>query len=175
MCKTHNHQWEICISNQKPPYIPMDPYLQQSCQRHIQEYISWNRSRHKPGKTTTGMMLLSLLIVQGNNILPKWYEETTGLYFDYRSRGWWPSHNILTHLQSFLFMGGGTRLDIIAHMLMGCHACFAWGYHLFCVSFLGTNYKNVLQQVLCKLWFIYYLSSSKSFEKCFFESFLYLF
>ena len=24
-----------------------------------------------------------------------------------------------------------------------------------CVSFWGTNYKNALQQVLCKLWFIY--------------------
>ena len=77
--KTHNHQWEICISNQKPPYIPMEPYLQQYCQRHIQEYISWNRNQHKLWKSTTGMMLLSLLRVQDNNILPKWYEETTGL------------------------------------------------------------------------------------------------
>ena len=24
VCKTHNHQWKICISNQKPPYIPME-------------------------------------------------------------------------------------------------------------------------------------------------------
>ena len=34
-----------------------------------------------------------------------------------------------------------------------------------CVSFLGTNYKNALQQVLCKVWFIYYLSYSKSLKK----------
>ena len=81
-CKTHNHQWEICISNQKSPYIPMEPYLQQYCQRHIQEYIIWNRNRHKPEKNTTGMLLLSLLRVQDNNILPKWYEETTALCFD---------------------------------------------------------------------------------------------
>ena len=82
VCKTNNHQWEICIFNQKLPYIPMEPYLQQYCQRHIQEYISWNRNQHNPGKSTTGMMLPSLLRVQDNNILSKWYEETTGLCFD---------------------------------------------------------------------------------------------
>ena len=87
VCKTHNHQWGICISNQKPSYIPMEPYLQQYCQRHIQEYISWSRNRHKPGKSTTGMMLLSLLRVQVNNILPKWYEETTGICFDSPEHG----------------------------------------------------------------------------------------
>ena len=38
-------------------------------------------NQHKPVKSTTGMMLLSLLRVQ-DNILPKWYEETTGLCFD---------------------------------------------------------------------------------------------
>ena len=27
-------------------------------------------------------------------------------------------------------MTGGTRLDVIVHMLMGCHACFAGGHHL---------------------------------------------
>ena len=67
MCKTHNHLGEICISNWKPPYIPMEPYLYQYCQRHIQEYISWNKNRHKPGKSTIGKMLPSLLRVQDNN------------------------------------------------------------------------------------------------------------
>ena len=43
-----------------------------------------------------------------------------------------------------------------------------------CVSFWGTNYKKVLQQVLCKLWFIYCLSSSKSFEKHWFLNYVYL-
>ena len=38
------------------------------------------------------------------------------------------------------------------------------------VSFLGTNYNNALQQNLCKLWFIYYLSSSTSFEKYWFKN-----
>ena len=41
-----------------------------------------NRNRHKPGESTTGMMLLSLLRVQDNNILPRWCEETTGLCCD---------------------------------------------------------------------------------------------
>ena len=43
-----------------------------------------------------------------------------------------------------------------------------------CVSFWGINYKKVLQQVLCKLWFIYCLSSSKSFEKHWFINYVYL-
>ena len=32
------------------------------------------------------------------------------------------------------------------------------------VNFWRTNYMNSLQQVLCKLWFIYYLSSSMSLK-----------
>ena len=56
--------------------------LQDYCQRHIQEYISWNMNWHKPRKSTTGMMLLSVLRVQDNNILAKWYEETTGICFE---------------------------------------------------------------------------------------------
>ena len=123
-----------------PPYTPMEPYLQHYCQRHIQEYVSWNRNRHEPGKSTTGMMLLSLLRVQDNNILPKWYEKTTGLCFDCPEDG--DLHTISTHLQPFLFMGGGTRLDIIAHILMGCHAYFAWGHHLY--------FTNKTTSPLCK-------------------------
>ena len=65
----------------------MEPYLQHYIQRHIQEYISWNMKWQKPGKNAAGMMLLSLLKVQGNNILPKWYEETKGLCFDYPKNG----------------------------------------------------------------------------------------
>ena len=96
VCETHNHQQEICISNQKPSYILMEPYIQQYCQRHIQECISWNINRNKIGKSTTRMMLPSLLGVQDNNIRPKWYEETTGLFW--MSRGWWPARTISTHL-----------------------------------------------------------------------------
>ena len=33
------------------------------------------------------MMLLSLLNLQDNNILQKWYEETTGLCFDFPEDG----------------------------------------------------------------------------------------
>ena len=40
-------------------------------------------NRYKPEKSTTGMMLASLLKVQDNIILLKWYEETTGQCFDY--------------------------------------------------------------------------------------------
>ena len=39
-------------------------------------------NRHKPGKYTSDVMFLSLLRVQDNNILAKWYEETAGLCFD---------------------------------------------------------------------------------------------
>ena len=45
------------------------------------------KNRHKPGESTSGMMLLSLLRVQDNNILTKWYGETAGLYFDYPEDG----------------------------------------------------------------------------------------
>ena len=34
------------------------------------------------------------------------------------------------HLNAPAAMGGGTMLDIIAQMLMVCHACFALGHHL---------------------------------------------
>ena len=53
----------------------------------IQEFISWNMNQHKPEKSTAGMMILPLLRVQGNNILPKWYEETKVLCFDYPADG----------------------------------------------------------------------------------------
>ena len=111
------------------------------------------------GKNTTGMMLVSLLSVEDNNILPKWYEETTGLCFDCPDDG-------DLHISSqptcslFPFMGVGTRLGIIVHMLMGCHTFFCLSAPPItlqitllhpCVSFWGTNYKNALQQVLCKL------------------------
>ena len=38
------------------------------------------------------------------------------------------------------------------------------------VNFWRTNYMNSLQQVICKLWFIYYLASSMSFEKYWFKN-----
>ena len=42
------------------------------------------------------------------------------------------------------------------------------------VNFWVTNYKNALQQVLCKLESIYYLYSSKYFGKYWFRSHVYL-
>ena len=158
MCNTHNHQCETCISNQKPPCIPMGPYLQQYCQRHIQEYISLNRNGHIPRKSTTGMMLLSLLRVQDYNILPRWYEEITGLCltvqrmvtytyhlkppaaisiygWKYQARHYWAYANGLP----CLFCLGAPPFTLQIKLL---HPC---------VSSLGTNHKNALQQVLCKL------------------------
>ena len=75
------------------------------------------------------MMLLSLLMVEDNNILPKWYVEITGLCFDCPEDAdlHIPSQPTCSH---FYLWVGGTRLDIIAHMLMGCHASFASGHHL---------------------------------------------
>ena len=175
MCKTHNHQWKICISNQKPGYIPMEPYLQWYCQRHIQEYIGWNMNQHKPGKSTTGMMLLSLLRVQVNNILPKWYEETTGLCFDRPedgdlhtpsqptcSHGWrYQARHYCAHANGFACLFR-LKAPPFTSQLKLLHPC---------LSFWETNYENALQQVLCKLWFVYYLYSSKSSGKYWFFNF----
>ena len=143
----------------------MEPYLQQYCQRHIQEYISWNRNQHKPGKSTTGMMLLSLLRVQDNNILPKWYEETTGLCFDCPEDDdlHIPSQPTCSHFS--LWVEVQAKHCCAYANRVPCLFClrappFTVQIKLLhpCVSFLGTSYKNALQQVLWKLWFIYYLS-----------------
>ena len=160
----------------------MEPYLQQYCQRHIQEYISWNRNQHKPGKSTTGMMLLSLLRVQDNIISCQTCPK--------RLQGF-----VLT-VQRIVtctyHLSPPAAISIYGWRYQARHYCaYANGLPcLFClrappftlqikllhpcVSFLGTNYKNALQQVLCKLWFIYYLSSSKSFEKYWFKNFVHL-
>ena len=76
-------------------------------------------NQHQPGKSTTGMMLFSLLRVQDTIIFPKWYEDTTKLCFNCPEDGDLHVPSQLT-CQPFLFMGGSTRIDIIAHMLMGC-------------------------------------------------------
>ena len=51
--------------------------------------------------------------------LPKCYEDTTKLCFNCPEDGDLHVPSQLT-CQPFLFMGGSTRIDIIAHMLMGC-------------------------------------------------------
>ena len=102
------------------------------------------------------------------------------LWEDYKalfwlSRGWRPAHIISTHMQPFLFMGGGTRLGIIAHMLMGRSCLFRLRALLHpCLSILEINYKNALKQVLCKVLFIYYLYPSKSFRMYWFRKYVYL-
>ena len=118
-------------------------------------------------------MLLSLLRVQDNNILPKWYEETTGLCFGdlhipsqrtcsygwrYHARHYCPNANGLPCLFRLRAPSFTLQLKLL-------HPC---------LSFWETNYENVLQQVLCKLWFIYYLYSCKSFGKYWFRNYVYL-
>ena len=139
----------------------MEPYIQQYCQRHIQEYISWNMTGHRPGKSTTSMMLLSLLRVQDNNIVPKWYEETTWLCFDCLEDGdlHIPSQPTCSHFYEWRYQAR--------------HCAYANGVSCFfrlrtpfftlqvkllhsCVTFWETNYKNALQQFLSKFCFIYY-------------------
>ena len=140
----------------------MEPYIQQYCQRHIQEYISWNMTGHRPGKSTTSMMLLSLLRVQDNNIVPKWYEETTWLCFDCLEDGdldilsqptcshfyLWvevPARHYCTCANgvSCLFR---LRTPLLTLQVKLLHSC---------VTFWETNYKNALQQFLSKFCFIY--------------------
>ena len=48
--------------------------------------------------------------------------------------------NSLPAISTFLFVGGGTRLDIIAHMLTSCSACLAWGHH----HLLYTKYFSLV-------------------------------
>ena len=139
------------------------------------ENISWNRN------CTTGMMVFSLLRVQDNNILPKWYGEITGLCFDCPEDG-------DLHIPSY-HLSLPAAISIYGWRYQARHYCaYANGLScLFwlraapftlqikllhpCVNFLGTNYKNALQQVLCKLLFIYCLSFSKSFGKYWFKTF----
>ena len=63
--------------------------------------------------------------------------------FFWLSRGWWPTHTISTHLEPFLFMGGGTRLDIIVHML--------WVAMLVLPEDTTLNFTTKTTSPLCKL------------------------
>ena len=159
----------------------MAPYLQQYCQRHTQEYIRWNRNRHKPRKSTTGMLLLSLLRVQDNDILPNGMKRLQGFVLTVQRVVTCTCH--LNPLVAISIYGWRYQAKHYCAYVNGlpCLLClrappFTLQIKLLhpCVSFLGTNYKNALQQVLCKLWFIYYLSSSKSFEKYWFKNFVHL-
>ena len=150
MSARHNHQPEIFISNQKSPYIAMEHYLQQYFQGHIQEYTNGNVSRHKPGESRTGLMLLSLLIVQDNIPVIMVWRAYRALFW--LPREWWPAHTISAHQQPFVFVGGGTRLDIITHILSCYHVCFPFTtsqlkFLLPCVHFWGKISRNLSEQV----------------------------
>ena len=127
------------------------------------------------------MKLLSLLRVQDNNVLPKWYEKTTRLCFDCPADG--DLHIPCQPTCSHLSHGWRYQARHYCAYANGLPYLFCWRAPPFtlqikllhpCVRLWGTNYKNALQQVLCKLWFFYYLSLSKSFEKCRFENYVYL-
>ena len=129
----------------------MEPCLQQYCQRQIQEYISWNMDRRKPGKSITGMMLFSLLSVQDSNILPKWYEETTGLCTYYLN----PPAAIFIYGWRYQGRHNCAYANGLPCLFRLRAPTFTLQRKLLhpCVIFWETSYKNALQQVLCKLWF----------------------
>ena len=146
-----------------------------------QEYVSWNINWHKPGKSTTGMMLPSLLRVQDNNILPKWYEETIGLYFDCSENG--DLHHHLNPSATISIYGWRYQARQYRTYANGLPCLFRLKVPPFtlqlkllhpCVSFFEKTYKNVLQQVLWELWSIYYLYFSKFFGKYWFRNYVYL-
>ena len=129
-------------------------------------------NRHKPGKIATNMMLISLLSVQDNIILAKWYKETAGLCFDCPEDRTCTYHLKLPTAISFY----GWRYQAKHYCV--CANALPCLFHLRappftlqlkllhpCVRFWEINYKNALQQVLCKLLFVYYLYSSAYFGK----------
>ena len=177
VCERHNHLWEIDIYNQKPPYITMKPYLQQYCQRHSQEYISWNMNGHKPGKSRTSMMLLSLLRVQENNIVPKWYKTLLGFVLAVQKMVPCSYHlNPPAAISIYGWRYQARPYCTYANWLPCLFCLFILQLKLLhsCVSFWETNCKNALQQVLYKFWFIYYLYSSNSFGNYWFRNYVYL-
>ena len=143
--------------------------------KDIQEYISRNINQNKHGKSTVGMMLLSMLRVQENNILSKWYKETTVLCFDGLEDG--DLHILSQSTCSHFYLWFEAPCETLAYSQtlyiqalkfangLPCLFClrappFTLQLKLLhsCVSFWETeDYKNALQQVLCNLWFIYYL------------------
>ena len=122
-------------------------------------------NRHKPGKSTTDMMLLSLLRVQDHNILPKWYEESTRLCFDCPEDADLPCHlNIPAAIYIYEWRYQARNYCAYANGLPCLFRLRAQPLTLQLKllhpseSLWDTNYKNALQQNLCKLWFIYYRS-----------------
>ena len=81
---------------------------------------------NKPGKSKRVMMLLSLLRVQDNNILPKWYEETTRLYFVCPEDG--DQRMPSQHTSSYF---------CLCVKVICCHSCFALEHRLL---FYNYNY-----------------------------------
>ena len=95
------------------------------------------------------MMLLSLLRVQDNNILPKWHEETKGLYFDGPEDGdlHIPSQPTCNHFYLWVEVPGQTLL--CSANGLRCLFClrappFTLRLKLFhlCVSFWETNTRK---------------------------------
>ena len=107
--------------------------------------------RRKTGKRITGMMLFSLLSVQDSNILPKCYEEATGLCTYYLN----PPPAIFIY--GWRFQGRhncayANRLSCLFHLRAPTFTLQRKLLHP-CVIFWEASYKNSLQQVLCKHWF----------------------
>ena len=144
--ETHNHQREIWITNQKLPYITA------VLPKTYPAVYQFNR--HKLGKSTKVCKI----------ILPKFYEETTRLSFNCPRNG---DLHIPPQLTCRLFcLWVEVPCKMLLHITNGFPCLFCLRAPLFTlhlkllhprVTFLETNYRNALQQVLRKLWFIYYL------------------
>ena len=101
----------------------------------------------KPGKKHNGHDASFPVKGKNNNILPKWYEETTGLFW--QSRGWWPARTI-----SWAAISKGTTFYFTTKTTLPL--CKLWGNKLlecFAASSIQAiiHLLPILLQVFCKV------------------------
>ena len=172
VCETHNHQLEICTSNQKPSYITIKPYLEQWCQIDMQGIsvemstnISlgktqqvWYFSPCKGYKITSscrnGMRKLQSFVLTVQRIVTCTYHL-----------------NLPTNISIYGWSYQARHYSAYANWLPCLFRLLAPPFTLQpkllypCISFWETNDRRALQQVLCNLRFICYLYCSESFGK----------
>ena len=136
-------------------------------QGHIRKYIGWNMKRHKPGKITACMMLFSLLRVEDNKLSSQNRLKRLQNFVLISQR------MVVTctyHLSPNATISiYGWRYQARHHHCaygngLPCFFCLRWlpftlqvKYLRVCVSSWEKGCRNVLKQVLWKLWFIHYL------------------
>ena len=137
-------------------------------------------NQHKPGKSKMCMMPLSLLRVQ-DHILPNALKRLQGFVLTVQRMVTCTYH--LTLPAAISIYGWRYQARHYCPCANGLLCLFCLRAPTFtlqlkllhpCVSFREMNYKNVLQQVLCNPWLIYYLSLSKSFGKYWCRNYVYL-